>query len=476
MENIAQQKRIRIDIDGRTAVVTGKDDLYQGDSYANEIVVEVMRGGAAADLTGYTASGEMQRSDEAKVPCEGSVAGNAITITLGPHCYTEAGDYMLSVMLSKGAGETTRTILRIFGTVQRAANGPTVDIGETLVDVDAVLALYEEMKTAKAEAQEAAEIAKKVPVIGEDGFWQIWDAEKGSYVESERRSIPALTFRVATGAPGTNVQMVITGTAEEPVITLTIPRGDTGAVEGLDYYKGDPAELGTANPGTANGVARGDHVHPLPSAETLQVLSYAVQALDTAQKLQALTNAGAVGYDVAQTLTEEQQAQARENIGAGEPYSLPEATGSTLGGIKTGGIFSAPGGVLTMEGEPVELVLFMEQATYSQNAAIPLAAPFDTDALYMGKIRGQGSVVLTATNTSSGGWIVRGASIPVESISGTSISIDSIALEFGAEEAESGTLAYINRYTFRASGTTQSQSTPTSIDIGPIWMLRKIPG
>lgn len=474
MESIAQKKRIRIDIDGRTAVVTGKDDLYQGDSYANEIVVEVLRGGAAADLTGYTASGEMQRSDEAKVPCEGAVNGNVITITLNPHCYKEAGDYMLSVMLSKDAGETTRTILRIFGTVQRAANGPTVDISETLVDVDAVLALYEEMKTAKKEAEEAAEIAKKVPIIGEGGFWQFWDAVKAAYVESNYRSIPALTFRVATGAPGTNVQMTITGTAEEPVITLTIPRGDTGAVDGLDYYEGAPAELGEASPGTANGVARGDHVHPLPSAEKLQVLSYAAQTLDAAQKLQTLTNAGAVGYDVAQELTEEQQAQARGNIGAGEPYVLPEATDSVAGGVKTGGIFSAPGGVLTIAGEPVELVLFAEQATYSTGATIPLAAPFDQDALYMGDIRGQGAVVMTATETSAGDYILRGASIPIESISGTSISIDAATLRFSAEGAESGTLAYINRYTFRASGTTQSQSTPTSIEIGPIWMLRKI--
>lgn len=472
MESIAQQKRIRIDIDGRTAVVTGKDDLYQGDSYANEIVVEVLRSGAAADLTGYTASGEMQRSDEAKVPCEGSISGNAITITLGPHCYKEAGAYMLSVMLSKGAGETTRTILRIFGEVQRAANGPTVDINETLVDVDAVLALYEEMKTATREAEEAAEIAKKVPMINADGFWELWDVVVGAYVATLRRSMPAFTFQVKTGAPGTNAQLVQTGTPEEPVITLTIPRGDTGAVDGLDYYEGNPAELGEADPGTVNGVARGDHRHPLPSAEMLQVLSYAAQALNAAQKLQVLTNAGAVGYDVAQALTEEQQAQARENIGAGEPYDLPEATESVLGGVKTSGIFSAPGGMLAINGEPAELVLFIEKATYSTGATIPTVVPFEAEAIYLCNIRGQGATVMIPVETS--GFLMRGGALPIETISGTMTSVDTVGLSFAEDGAASGTLAYINRYTFRASGTVQSQSTPTSIEIGPVWMLRKI--
>lgn len=471
MESIAQQKRIRIDIDGRTAVVTGKDDLYQGDSYANEIVVEVLRGGAAANLTGYTASGEMQRSDEAKVPCEGSVAGNVITITLNPHCYKEAGGYMLSVKLSKSTEETARTVLRIFGEVQRAASGPTVDISETLVDVDAVLALYEEMKTATREAEEAAEIAKKVPIISTGGLWAFWDAVQKIYVESGYRSIPSLTFRAETGAPGTNVQMVITGTPEEPIITLTIPRGDTGAVDGLDYYDGDPEEPGEADPGTSNGVARGNHRHPLPRVDALGVVSYAMaQALTAAQQLQALGNVGGVAYGAAQQLTDEQKAQARENINAGEPYSLPEATESVLGGVKLAKPFAAVNGILSIDGEPAELVRFIELATYSTGATIPTLVPFESEAIYLCNVRNQGATVMIPVEAN--GFLLRGGSLPIESLSGTMTSVDTVGLSFTENGAASGTLAHINRYTFRESGTVQS--TPTSIAIGPVWMLRKI--
>lgn len=46
---------------------------------------------------------------------------------------------------------------------------------------------------------------------------------------------PALTFLVTTGAPGTEAEVTaVTGTAEAPVIHLTIPRGDTGSVNNLD--------------------------------------------------------------------------------------------------------------------------------------------------------------------------------------------------------------------------------------------------
>ena len=78
---------------------------------------------------------------------------------------------------------------------------------------------------------------------------------------------PQITFEVATGEPGTQATATVSGTAEAPHILLTIPRGETGAIEGLDFYTLAPKGLGTASPGTSSLAARGDHVHPMPSAE-----------------------------------------------------------------------------------------------------------------------------------------------------------------------------------------------------------------
>lgn len=53
----------------------------------------------------------------------------------------------------------------------------------------------------------------------------------------------------------------------EPIKTIQGSKGDTGAVEGIEYWEGAPKANGTASPGTSDLMARGDHVHPMPTAQ-----------------------------------------------------------------------------------------------------------------------------------------------------------------------------------------------------------------
>mgnify|MGYP004513524517 CR=1 FL=1 len=55
---------------------------------------------------------------------------------------------------------------------------------------------------------------------------------------------PALTFEVSTGEAGTNATVEVTGTAEAPIVHLTIPKGDTGKIENL-VINGKPVDNGT---------------------------------------------------------------------------------------------------------------------------------------------------------------------------------------------------------------------------------------
>ena len=55
---------------------------------------------------------------------------------------------------------------------------------------------------------------------------------------------PALTFEVSTGEAGTSATVEVTGTAEAPVVHLTIPKGDTGKIENL-VINGKPVDNGT---------------------------------------------------------------------------------------------------------------------------------------------------------------------------------------------------------------------------------------
>lgn len=54
-----------------------------------------------------------------------------------------------------------------------------------------------------------------------------------------------------------------------PITTIKGEKGDTGAVDGLDYHDAAPSALGQASPGSSDLVARGDHVHPLPTPEDI---------------------------------------------------------------------------------------------------------------------------------------------------------------------------------------------------------------
>lgn len=152
----AQRITLTIDADKVTPQTTPKNDLYQGDKNANEIEIELVRGGVPVALSGYTAAGSMERSDGNQVPCSGRIEGSKIIITLNEHCYVYAGPYTLDIELSGGGEELRRTIAQITGTVKKTASGSIVEVEEEIVDIDAVTALYGEMKTIKNEAEEAA--------------------------------------------------------------------------------------------------------------------------------------------------------------------------------------------------------------------------------------------------------------------------------------------------------------------------------
>ena len=66
---------------------------------------------------------------------------------------------------------------------------------------------------------------------------------------------PQISMNVSTGNPGTSASVNVTGTAENPVINLTVPRGDTGKT-GSTGPKGDTGSsgvyIGTSQPTDSN--------------------------------------------------------------------------------------------------------------------------------------------------------------------------------------------------------------------------------
>lgn len=81
-----------------------------------------------------------------------------------------------------------------------------------------------------------ASVEKYPEIIG--GFWYVYDAESGEMVntgikaegeQGETGATPNLTVgSTQTGEPGTQAQVTITGTPEDPELNFVIPRGDKG--------------------------------------------------------------------------------------------------------------------------------------------------------------------------------------------------------------------------------------------------------
>lgn len=93
-----------------------------------------------------------------------------------------------------------------------------------------------------------------------------------------------------------------------PIKTIQGPKGDTGAVEGLEYHETAPSALGAASPGVSDLVARGDHVHPKPTPAEIG----AATALD----VEILTDAVNQRLYAQQTLT----INASDWMGISAPY------------------------------------------------------------------------------------------------------------------------------------------------------------
>lgn len=290
MEMMQMQMVFRRDISAPLTVQAPMTLLKEGDSDANALIVELYEGEQPKNADGYTVTGYLVRADGARVPLEGTANENKITVTLNRHCYLVPGPFGAFVRLVKG--EFKRTILEIAGRIESEGDGPVVDVDEKYFTIDDVIAQMDEMIRVTEEATEAAHGAEQAAEKAEK--WANAEAEAESVAAGSAPSVkvteedgkkmirfgvpagktPEIKFTVKTGAPGTSVQIVQGGTPEKPEVELTIPRGDTGAIDGLDYYEGEPEALGEASPGTANGVARGNHVHPMPTAADVGAVAY----------------------------------------------------------------------------------------------------------------------------------------------------------------------------------------------------------
>lgn len=302
----------RIDVDVETQITPLKSLYASGDKNAHTFELSLYRGAEEIDLSGASAQGYFIRADGCTVPIAGTISGNIVTLTLSEGCYYVVGNFHFVIKVS--IGEIRKAIFCGDGYVTRSATDAIVDEENVIPSLDELLAQIAATESAAKAANQAALAANSAATSAAqaasaagtnasaansaanaataaasaasatatkiddmtitatglaagaaptaeltevDGHYNIvLGLPKGD--KGDPGATPQITVQVKTGEPGTAASVKQTGTAEAPVIELTIPRGDTGSIGSLTINGKAPdsagkVELTAADVGALSG-------------------------------------------------------------------------------------------------------------------------------------------------------------------------------------------------------------------------------
>lgn len=309
--NLGVFKR-RIDVDAEIQMTPLKSLYASGDKDAHIFELSLYRGAEEMDLSGASAQGYFIRADGYTVPITGAISGNAVTLTLSDGCYYVVGNFNLIIKVS--TAESRKSVFWGNGYVVRSMTDAIVDEENVIPSLDELLAQISAAESAAKAANQAASAANSAATSARqaasvadtnasaansaanaatsaasaasaaatkiddmtitatglaagaaptaeltevDGHYNIaLGLPKGD--KGDRGATPQITVQVKTGEPGTAASVKQTGTAEAPVIELTIPRGDTGNIGSLTINGKIPdsagkVELTAADVGALSG-------------------------------------------------------------------------------------------------------------------------------------------------------------------------------------------------------------------------------
>lgn len=315
----------RIDVDVETQITPLKSLYASGDKNAHTFELSLYRGAEEIDLSGANALGYFIRADGHTISIKGETNGNIVTLTLSEGCYYVVGDFHFVIKVS--IGEIRKAVFYGVGYVTRSATDAIVDEENVIPSLDELLAQIAATESAAKSANQAASAANSaatsaaqaasaagtnasaansaansataaasaasaaatkiddmtitatglvagaaptVDLTEVDGHYNIaLGLPKGD--KGDPGATPQITVQVKTGESGTAASVKQTGTAEAPVIELTIPRGDTGNIGSLTINGKTPDSAGKVELTAADVGARADDW--MPTAADVGALS-----------------------------------------------------------------------------------------------------------------------------------------------------------------------------------------------------------
>lgn len=318
--NLGVFKR-RIDVDAEIQMTPLKSLYASGDKDAHVFELSLYRGTEEMDLSGASAKGYFIRADGYTVPITGAVSGNIVTLTLSGGCYYIVGNFNLIIKVS--TAESRKSVFWGNGYVVRSMTDAIVDEENVIPSLDELMAQISAAESAAKAANQAASAANSAATSAAqaasaadanasaansaanaatsaastataaatkiddmtitatglaagaaptaeltevDGHYNIvFGLPKGD--KGDPGATPQITVQVKTGKPGTAASVKQTGTAEAPVIELTIPRGDIGSIGTLTINGKTPDGAGAVELSAADVGALGKDAQAKDSAK-----------------------------------------------------------------------------------------------------------------------------------------------------------------------------------------------------------------
>ena len=268
-----------------TLRVTPLSTLFaKGDSAAHRFELTILRAGVQEDLTGCTVLCKFYRmAESAVVDVDGTIEDKKAVAVLNKACYDYIGRFVLTIAIKKGEEETTvfygdgymhgqradtsisgeyiiydiNTLLEKIAEIDaatQAANTATSNANTATANANTATGKANtatgkantaatNANTAKDAANAAAGKINNMTVSATPVSTGTATAElsmvDGHYhlalglPKGNTGATPRISVQVQTGAAGSEASVSVSGTSENPVIHLTIPRGDVGNIDAL---------------------------------------------------------------------------------------------------------------------------------------------------------------------------------------------------------------------------------------------------
>lgn len=376
----------------------------ESDQSAHLFEVHVMDGAHAVSLDGAAVTGYFIRPDDATVTIQGSASGNVAYLTLPASCYRYAGHFSLIIKVS--ANDVSTAIFWGDGMITRSTSDILLDPENVVPNLDQLLAQIEAIKQAttnansalqraeqaQATAAQAAQRADTAAGIANEAAESASDAANAATAAAESASdaadeaseaaqqvteaiIPVFTVTATEVAPGQSAA-TITGTAKNPVLNLSLARGNDGD-------------------GSVNSV---DGI--LPDASKNVTLPAMTGASASA--------AGEAGKVPAPAAGDE----GKFLRGDGAWADMPTASASTKGGVKIGAGLTMTDGVLSADVQSVPVMTGAGASAAGASGLVPAPAAGDNEKYLRGDGTWQENSGIEArdirVNVSTSGWTKTG--------------------------------------------------------------------